>query len=99
MSPPAFVEIADQIIQQYKRDGAIVLRNVFDQEWIDKVKIGIQKSMENPSPNRETLRPLENEGAYFNDYCNWRKIPEIEDYIRNSPAASIAGQLMDCGFR
>merc|ERR1712156_43080 len=44
------------------------------------------------------LRPNENEGGYFNDYCNWQSIPEIKDFVQNSPAASIVGQLMKCKF-
>ena len=37
----------------------------------------------------------ENEGAYFNDYCNWEKIPQFKKYIMESPAAEIAGRLME----
>jgi ectoine hydroxylase-related dioxygenase (phytanoyl-CoA dioxygenase family) len=35
-----------------------------------------------------------NGGVYFNDYCNWKKIPEFQEYIYNSPAAELAGNLM-----
>jgi ectoine hydroxylase-related dioxygenase (phytanoyl-CoA dioxygenase family) len=33
-------------------------------------------------------------GTYFNDYCNWKKIPEFQEYVHNSPAAELAGTLM-----
>ena len=33
-------------------------------------------------------------GTYFNDYCNWKKIPEFQQYVHNSPAAELAGTLM-----
>jgi len=32
-------------------------------------------------------------GTYFNDYCNWKKIPEFQEYVHNSPAAELAGTL------
>ena len=59
----------------------------------------IKVTMDNPSSFSEMLRPNENEGGYFNDYCNWQSIPEIKDFVQNSPAASIVGQLMKCKFR
>ena len=34
------------------------------------------------------------QGAYFNDYCNWEKIPQFRDFVFNSPAAEIAATLM-----
>ena len=30
-------------INQYKEDGAVILRDKFDKLWIDKLKTGIQK--------------------------------------------------------
>ena len=44
-------------------------------------------------------RPIENEGAYFNDYCNWTRIPELIDYVNNSPAAEVVAQLMKSDLR
>jgi ectoine hydroxylase-related dioxygenase (phytanoyl-CoA dioxygenase family) len=56
---------------------------------------GIEKNLTHPSQYGERLSSGEpGDGAYFNDYCNWREIEEFRDYVYNSPAASIAGQLM-----
>ena len=40
-----------------------------------------------------------NTGTYFNDYCNWKKIPEFREFVEHSPAAEIAGSLMGCEVR
>ena len=93
------VKLTDQLIQQFQEDGAVLLKGVFNEDWVKVVRTAIQKSMDNPSSFSEMLRPNPNEGGYFNDYCNWQKIPEIRDYVYNSPAASIVGQLMKCKFR
>ena len=37
-------------INQYKEDGVVILRDKFDKLWIDKLKIGIQKAKNAPSP-------------------------------------------------
>jgi len=36
-------------IENYKSDGAIVLREKFDISWIEKLKIGIKKDIKYPS--------------------------------------------------
>ena len=41
----------------------------------------------------ENLREGE-DGRFFDDYCNWQRIPELETVIRTSPAAEVASDLM-----
>jgi ectoine hydroxylase-related dioxygenase (phytanoyl-CoA dioxygenase family) len=36
----------------------------------------------------------EEDGAFVEDFCSWQRIPEMERFIRESPAARIAGELM-----
>src|SRR3546814_8161406 len=33
-------------------------------------------------------------GLFFGDYCNWRRIPEYEDFLKNSPAPDLAAGLI-----
>ena len=37
-------------INKFKEDGAILLKSKFDQNWIEKLKKGIDKDIKNPSP-------------------------------------------------
>ena len=87
-------DLSQEQVERYQEDGAILLKGVFDKAWIESIKAGIQKNMEEPSPYGERLKAKDNEGHYFNDYCNWTKIPELMEYVYRSPAASVAGQLM-----
>ena len=51
--------------------------------------------MAEPGPYAaENLKEGES-GRFFDDYCNWTRIPEFEDVIRNSPAAAVAADLMN----
>jgi hypothetical protein len=36
-------------IEAYQRDGAVCLRGAFSQQWIEKVKKGIEINQQNPS--------------------------------------------------
>lgn len=49
--------------------------------------------MASPTHQMATLRPGE-PGYFFDDYCNWTRIPEFGAVIRQSPVAEIAAQLM-----
>ena len=42
--------LTSQEIQNFKKDGAIVIRNKFDVSWIEKLKKGIDRDIKNPSP-------------------------------------------------
>ncbi|XP_037078202.1 uncharacterized protein LOC119099199 [Pollicipes pollicipes] len=87
--------VSELDIQQFAMDGVVCLRGVFSQHWVDLVRRGIDANMAAPSPFGESLKDNENEGAYFDDYCNWEKIPEFKNFIMESPAAEIAGRLME----
>lgn len=86
------LQINDSLIESYQRDGAVCLRRVFTEEWLQKVSSGIEKNLLSPSEFSEKLPA--GQGYYFNDYTNWRNIPEFQDYVFNSPAAGIVQKLM-----
>jgi ectoine hydroxylase-related dioxygenase (phytanoyl-CoA dioxygenase family) len=78
-------------IEAFQRDGAIVLRGVFS-DWIDVMAEGIARNMAEPS--QYASENAVTEGRFFDDYCNWTRIPEFERIIRESPAAAIAAEAM-----
>lgn len=86
-----------QEIMTFQDEGAVCLRGVF-KEWVEKLKKGIAKNHRNPSELSSWLRSDVSETFYFNDYFNWRKIPEFEEYVFESRAAEIAGKLMKSKF-
>ncbi|XP_064454695.1 uncharacterized protein LOC135365979 [Ornithodoros turicata] len=85
--------ITQEILEDYHRDGAVCLRGVFEPRWVEAARKGIEQTMENPGPHSERLQGSSG-SAYFNDYCNWRQVPEFVDYVYKSPAAELVGQLM-----
>ena len=91
--------ISEQIVEKYQKDGAILLSKALPKEWLPKIEIGIKKNLAKPSIYSEKLRVSENEGAYFNDYFNWREIEEFSNLVQNSPMAETAGQLMKSSKR
>lgn len=79
-------------IAQFRKNGALVLRNVFSQEWLAKVDAGITRNIE--SPSREDVYVDGESRGFFQDTNNWTQIDEFRDFAWNSPAKYIAAQLM-----
>ena len=80
-------------IAAFHDDGAVVIRGVFG-DWIDELAAGIVRNEAEPSEFfSENVREGE-PGRFWDDYCNWQRIPEFERFIRESKVALIAGELM-----
>tara|TARA_Y100000768_G_scaffold121082_1_gene89515 strand:+ start:64 stop:852 length:789 start_codon:yes stop_codon:yes gene_type:complete len=83
-------------INHYQNDGAIIVKNIF-KEWIEPLKKGFQKVLDNPSQHgRENVTI--NNGRFFEDYCNWERIEEFKDCMFNSPAAQIVSEATNSKF-
>lgn len=78
-------------IEAYERDGAIVVRGVF-KDWIETMAEGVAHNM--AEPGQYASENDVSEGRFFDDYCNWTRIPAFEDVVRNSPAAELAATAM-----
>ena len=84
----------DEQINRYKKDGALVIRDAF-KPWINILKEGFEEVLKNPGPHaRENVSKKEN-GRFFEDYCNWHRIPEFIKFVKESPAAQIVAEATD----
>ena len=86
-------QLDPQTIQDFRSNGAIVLRGVFI-DWIETLAKGIEKNRQDPGPDAKLYRGDAGSGAFFGDYCNWDRIPEYRDFIFHSPAKALASKLM-----
>ena len=87
------MQLTKQQIDDFKKHGAVVIRNAFP-GWIESLKAGIEKNLAIPGPFVRDYND-NNAGRFFGDYCNWDRIEEYRNFLFHSPAASIAGQLME----
>ena len=90
--------ITEQHILDFQEDGAICLRGVFSQKWIDLLRKGIESnrlhSSEMTRRRQEDHTPL-----FFQDFGNWNSIPEYKEFIFQSPVGEIAGRLLQVSVR
>ncbi|HAT3642282.1 phytanoyl-CoA dioxygenase family protein [Raoultella ornithinolytica] len=87
--------IDSQTIDSYQQDGVVLLKGVF-RPWIESLAAGVAELMANPSEygHARTVVPKDGSSPFFQDYCNWSRIPDFERFVLHSPAAEIAAALM-----
>ena len=82
--------LSDEEIDFYQNQGAIVIKNIF-RPWTDLLRTGFEKVLKEPGPHaRENVK--NEEGRFFEDYCNWQRIPEFKKFAEESPAAQIVAE-------
>ncbi len=82
-----------QTIADYARDGAVMIRGLF-KDHVDTLRDGIARNMSDPGPYAAENVGTGGQGRFWDDYCNWQRIPEFEAVIRTSDAAQVAADLM-----
>ena len=85
--------VTQEMIDTYQRDGVVLIKGLWT-DWVEVIRKGIERNMAEPGPYAaENLKPGEG-GRFFDDYCNWTRIPEFAEVIKNSAVADVAARLM-----
>ncbi|NNE80294.1 MAG: phytanoyl-CoA dioxygenase [Silicimonas sp.] len=80
-------------IETFQRDGVVLIKGLFA-DHVDTLRAGIERNMSNPGPYAAENLKEGDTGRFFDDYCNWTRIPEFADVVHQSPAAEVAADLM-----
>lgn len=86
--------LSDDIVAEFQRDGVVVLRGVF-QAWVWALAEGVAEIMRHPSPLERSYQPKDGTAPFFQDYCNWSRVPGLRAFVFESPAAEVAARLMN----
>ncbi|XDZ64771.1 phytanoyl-CoA dioxygenase family protein [Alphaproteobacteria bacterium LSUCC0684] len=85
--------ITTEQITNYQHDGAVHLPGLF-KDWVDVIRDGIEMNMAEPGEYAAENTKAGDSGRFFDDYCNWQRIPALEEIMLRSPAAKAAAELM-----
>ena len=75
--------VEEKDIEAFQRDGAVCLRGVF-KDWVAAMAAGIERNMAEPGPYASENFTTGDTGRFFDDYCNWERIPEFRDMVLKS---------------
>ena len=82
-----------ELSEQFWRDGAVVVRGAFSPDEIELAERAIDANLADLSPFAKRASGSD-DGAFVEDFCNWQRIPELERFVVESPAAEIAAALI-----
>ena len=85
--------VTQTMIDTFQRDGVVLIRGLWS-DYVETLREGVERNMRDPGPYAaENLKPGEG-GRFFDDYCNWTRIPEFAEVIQKSAVAEVAADLM-----
>ncbi len=84
--------MAYEIEGDFAADGAVCVRQAFSAANVALATEAIEANLADLSP-RAVRASAVDDGAFIEDFCNWNRIPTMEQFIRESPAAAIAAHL------
>ncbi|AXT26909.1 phytanoyl-CoA dioxygenase [Ruegeria sp. AD91A] len=85
--------VSQQMIDTYQADGVVLIKGLFANH-VDQLRDGVAANMTDPGPYASENKKAGETGRFFDDYCNWTRIPQFREVIETSPAAEVAADLM-----
>jgi ectoine hydroxylase-related dioxygenase (phytanoyl-CoA dioxygenase family) len=80
-------------VAAFQADGAVCIRGLFA-GWTDRIAEAIEANLAEPGTYAAESATGENAGRFFDDYCNWERLPAMRRVVEQSPAAEAAAALM-----
>ncbi|MFY0658926.1 MAG: phytanoyl-CoA dioxygenase family protein [Shimia sp.] len=87
------VTLTAKDIDTYQQDGVVLIRGLFA-DHVETLRKGVERNLAEPGPYASNNEKTGQTGRFFDDYCNWQRIPEFQQVIETSDAAEVAAQLM-----
>ena len=85
--------ITQDHIDAFQNDGVVLIKGLFA-DCVKTLRAGVERNIAEPGPYASNNDKPGESGRFFDDYCNWQRIPEFEQVIKTSAAAEVAADLM-----
>lgn len=90
---PATRQLTPEEVETFQKDGVIVVRNAFDPAWVEKLKVGLEKSMSQAGKYFWGWIDDKETGSHFhNENRRWPDIEEYREFLFNSGVAELCAQ-------
>ena len=84
----------DGVAAAFARDGVVCLRGVLDAGEVAAAAGAIDAVLARPGPLAQVASGADDPGAFTEDFCRWREIPQIEQLARYSRVPALAAAVM-----
>ena len=87
--------VSDAEVASYRRDGAVLIKGLFDQGWLNLFAEGIEENLRRPSQRTHTyVDDPADEGRFFFDARIKGEVEAYDDLVLNAPMAETVARLM-----
>ena len=85
--------LSEEHIKSFQDDGVVLIKGLFA-DYVELIQTGIDYNIQNPGRYAaENIKDGEG-GRFFDDYCNWNRISQFQEVIKNSKVAEVAAILV-----
>ena len=84
----------DRSVQQFRSDGATVIRGVLEPRWIELLAAGVEHNRAHPSELASRYTNPDESVGFWSDYVTWQDVAEYRQVVFESGLADIAKKLM-----
>ena len=92
--PKPLRAISDDEVAAYERDGAVLLRGLFDLEWVELLAEAVEADKAAPGPMVRYNTPPGGSGEFFVDFQLWRRWKQARRFVFDGPGGAIAARMM-----
>jgi ectoine hydroxylase-related dioxygenase (phytanoyl-CoA dioxygenase family) len=86
-----------EAVAAFARDGVVCLRQVLSTREVSAAAAAIDAVLARPGPLAQVASGADDPGAFTEDFCRWRDIPQIEQLARHSRVPAAAAALLATG--
>ena len=86
--------ITDAEVADYDRDGAVLLKGLFDLDWIEALQEAVESDKKTPGPMVRYNTPPGGSGEFFVDFQLWQRWDGARRFALEGPGAAIAARMM-----
>lgn len=81
------------LVDDYRTDGAVILRGVITPAEIELLSVGIDAVIDRPSPRAKVASASDDPGFFLEDFTTWREHREFGEFLRSTQLPEIAASL------
>jgi ectoine hydroxylase-related dioxygenase (phytanoyl-CoA dioxygenase family) len=85
--------VTSETVEAYQRDGVVMIPGLFSRH-VDSLRAGVARNLSEPGPYASNNEKPGQSGRFFDDYCNWQRIPEFVEVLGDPAIAEAAAALM-----
>ena len=69
--------IDNTLIEDFSTEGAVLCKGIF-LDWLDPLRIGVDKLIQNPSVRERSYTPKDGTASFFQDLVNWTEYRNLK---------------------